>query len=186
PTFFAAERGRTDRPPLGRTGRHATTRTPHQHPALPPASATPEPDACQGCNMNRDFEYMSYTNTDRLAMLENRAAELERRLGETPPPRGIPDYAAEEFGTTAFPMFEPPADEMFDRAPDDDRAADRGAAGYRGSGGDRRPADERSDDYGTGLFGESGTSHRNRGYVPRGGHGAGGYTGGADGFSGAW
>jgi hypothetical protein len=31
--------------------------------------------------MKRDFEYINYSDSDRLAMLENRAAELERRLG---------------------------------------------------------------------------------------------------------
>ncbi len=30
--------------------------------------------------MTRDFEYISYNDADRIAILENRAAELERRL----------------------------------------------------------------------------------------------------------
>ena len=30
--------------------------------------------------MTRDFEYISYDDADRIAILENRAAELERRL----------------------------------------------------------------------------------------------------------
>ena len=40
--------------------------------------------------MTQDFEYLSYNETDRIAMLENRAAELERRLLEVTPPGGLP------------------------------------------------------------------------------------------------
>jgi hypothetical protein len=38
--------------------------------------------------MTRDFEYTSYSDADRIAILENRAAELERRLLAAMPPNG--------------------------------------------------------------------------------------------------
>jgi hypothetical protein len=38
--------------------------------------------------MTRDFEYMSYDDADRIAILENRAAELERRLLAVLPQEG--------------------------------------------------------------------------------------------------
>lgn len=38
--------------------------------------------------MTRDFEYMSYDEADRIAILENRAAELERRLLAVLPQEG--------------------------------------------------------------------------------------------------
>jgi hypothetical protein len=38
--------------------------------------------------MTRDFEYMSHSDADRIAILENRAAELERRLLAALPPDG--------------------------------------------------------------------------------------------------
>jgi hypothetical protein len=44
--------------------------------------------------MKRDFEYMNYSERERLAMLENRAAELERMLG-----RATHGYAASEHDT---------------------------------------------------------------------------------------
>ena len=34
--------------------------------------------------MTQDFEYDSYNDVDRIAILENRAAELERRLSGDP------------------------------------------------------------------------------------------------------
>jgi hypothetical protein len=40
--------------------------------------------------MTRDFEYISYNDADRIAILENRAAELERRLLAALPPDGTP------------------------------------------------------------------------------------------------
>jgi hypothetical protein len=40
--------------------------------------------------MTRDFEYMSYDDADRIAILENRAAELERRLLAVLPKDGHP------------------------------------------------------------------------------------------------
>ncbi len=39
--------------------------------------------------MKQEFEYMSYADADRIAMLENRAAELERRLLAVTPPGGF-------------------------------------------------------------------------------------------------
>src|SRR5215470_17268146 len=114
-TLVTAERGR-DSPSATRTlvtSRHDGVAhisiVPHDRRA-----SRRKPVACQRWNMKHDFEYMNYSNSDRLAMLENRAAELGRRLGESAPDRGAPEYPAEEFGTTAFPMFDPPADEMFD------------------------------------------------------------------------
>jgi hypothetical protein len=44
--------------------------------------------------MTQDFEYISYNDADRIAMLENRAAELERRLLEVTPSGGLPMWAA--------------------------------------------------------------------------------------------
>jgi len=38
--------------------------------------------------MTRDFEYMNYNDADRIAILENKAAELERRLLAALPPDG--------------------------------------------------------------------------------------------------
>jgi hypothetical protein len=55
-----------------------------------------------------DFEYKDYSNTQRLAMLENRAAELERRLGTVP----RPEYRGHAFIAPAsgpFPAGAPPA-----------------------------------------------------------------------------
>jgi hypothetical protein len=42
--------------------------------------------------MTRDFEYISYNDADRIAILENRAAELERRLLAALPPDGHPGW----------------------------------------------------------------------------------------------
>jgi hypothetical protein len=135
-----------------------------------------KPVTCQGWNMKNGFEYMNYTNGDRLAMLENRAAELERRLGESAPDRGLPEYPAEEFGTTEFPMFDPPADEMFDAPPD--RGPDhRASTGSRGN--DRH---EGSDGYRAAPFGAAGPSRRGRGYDSGPGHGRRGYSAEVSGY----
>src|SRR6516162_11054072 len=119
--------------------------------------------------MRNGFEYISDATSERLAILENRAAELGRRLGESAPARGVPQYSAEEFGTTEFLAFDPPPDEMFD-VPLDDRGGFPGSAGYRGYAGHDRSARHRG-----GLFGEAGAGRRRRGYVPGPGHGTGGY-----------
>lgn len=55
--------------------------------------------------MNHDFENINYTESERLAMLENRAAELERMLGRVTP--GLADqdtaqYPAIAFGATGY------------------------------------------------------------------------------------
>jgi hypothetical protein len=58
--------------------------------------------------MNRNLEYISYSDDDRLAMLENRAAELERRIAQVTPPGGLPEFHTSDHGTVAFPVFAPP------------------------------------------------------------------------------
>lgn len=58
--------------------------------------------------MNRNLEYISYSDNDRLAMLENRAAELERKIARVTPAGGLPEFAASDHGTVAFPAFAPP------------------------------------------------------------------------------
>jgi hypothetical protein len=50
--------------------------------------------------MERDFEYMNYSDSERLAMLESRAAELERLLG-----RVTPEYAAADESTGQYPTI---------------------------------------------------------------------------------
>src|SRR5215469_1964065 len=50
--------------------------------------------------MERDFEYMNYSDSERLAMLENRAAELERLLG-----RVTPEFAAADESTGQYPTI---------------------------------------------------------------------------------
>ena len=50
--------------------------------------------------MKRKIEYISYSDSKRLEMLENRAAELERMLG-----RPAPGYATSEPGTGAYPVI---------------------------------------------------------------------------------
>ena len=50
--------------------------------------------------MERDFEYMNYSDSERLAMLENRAAELERLLG-----RVTPELAGADESTGQYPTI---------------------------------------------------------------------------------
>jgi hypothetical protein len=60
--------------------------------------------------MTREFEYISYDDGDRIAILENRAAELERRLLAALPPdgtRGWPNGAMP--GESAAEQFSEPA-----------------------------------------------------------------------------
>jgi hypothetical protein len=103
--------------------------------------------------MNRNLEYISYSDNDRLAMLENRAAELERRLAQATPAGGLPEFLDSDHGTVAFPVFAPPdeggayADSGREDPDLDDRdypehAAPGGAyreapAGLRGGSGER-------------------------------------------------
>jgi len=88
---------------------------------------------------------------------------LERRLAESAPDRAVPDYPAEEFGTTEFPMFDPPADEMFDQAPDH-------VPGYRGSRGHRGYArHDGTDSYpDAGVGGPDGPDNRTEVLINRG------------------
>ena len=103
--------------------------------------------------MNRNLEYISYSDNDRLAMLENRAAELERRIAQATPAGGLPEFLDSDHGTVAFPVFAPPdesdayADSGRDDPDLDDRdypadAAPRGGyrevpTGLRGGSGER-------------------------------------------------
>ena len=110
--------------------------------------------------MTRDFEYMSYNDADRIAILESRAAELERRLLAALPPDGTsawhnvatPPGAAggpadapappEAYHTGAYPVQELPeaeagpySDEADDYAGDDEP----GAADGHSDGGTADP-----------------------------------------------
>ncbi len=58
--------------------------------------------------MTHNLEYISYSDDDRLAMLENRAAELERKIARVTPSGGLPEFHASDHGTVAFPAFAPP------------------------------------------------------------------------------
>jgi hypothetical protein len=60
--------------------------------------------------MTHDFEYISYDEADRIAILENRAAELERRLLAVTPPGGMPRWANVGFPDDGYPAM-PAADE---------------------------------------------------------------------------
>jgi hypothetical protein len=71
--------------------------------------------------MTQDFEYISYNDADRIAMLENRAAELERRFLEVTPSGGLPVWggnAAEEGGSG--PDGPAPANDPDGRSPGSD------------------------------------------------------------------
>lgn len=52
--------------------------------------------------MKHDFENVSYSERERLAMLENRAAELERRLEHVTSPHGSSEYRAQDHGVIEF------------------------------------------------------------------------------------
>ena len=92
--------------------------------------------------MTHNLEYISYSDNDRLAMLENRAAELERRLAQATPSGGLPEFHASDHGTVAFPAFAPPheSDAYGDSGRDDPELDDPGypeeiasGSGYRGA-----------------------------------------------------
>jgi hypothetical protein len=103
--------------------------------------------------MTHNLEYISYSDNDRLAMLENRAAELERRIARATPSGGLPEFHASDHGTVAFPAFAPPqeSDAYGDSGRDDpefdgleypEDASPAGgyreaAAGLRGGSGER-------------------------------------------------
>jgi hypothetical protein len=57
--------------------------------------------------MKREFEYVSHSENDRLAMLEHRAAELERRLGQVTPEHVVPEYRPPDYETVEFAAFNP-------------------------------------------------------------------------------
>ena len=103
--------------------------------------------------MTHNLEYISYSDNDRLAMLENRAAELERRIAQATPSGGLPEFHASDHGTVAFPAFAPPheSDAYGDSGRDDPELDDpdypeevatgggyrEAAAGLRGGSGER-------------------------------------------------
>jgi len=58
--------------------------------------------------MKRDIEYISHQDDDRLAFLENKTVELERRLAEVTNGGGTPDYHAREHGPVEIPAFPAP------------------------------------------------------------------------------
>jgi hypothetical protein len=93
--------------------------------------------------MTPDFEYMNDNDADRIATLENRAAELERRLLAVLPPGGLPRWGnvatPDDAASGAGYPAEEPDDEAYDAesapeesAPGDERADDAGTAGPEG------------------------------------------------------
>ena len=84
--------------------------------------------------MKRDLEYISHSDDDRLALLENKAAELERRLAQVAN-GGAPEYHTREHGPVEIPAF--PAPTVADYAdsgrqqPDVEGAHRGGRAGRR-------------------------------------------------------
>jgi hypothetical protein len=58
--------------------------------------------------MKRDLEYISQSEDDRLAILESRAAELERRLAQVTNVGSAPEYHAREHGPVEIPAFPAP------------------------------------------------------------------------------
>ena len=104
--------------------------------------------------MNRNLEYISYSDNDRLAMLENRAAELERRIARVTPSDGMPEFQASDHGPAAFAAFAPAHDfeDYADSGRDDldvddsDYAADQAGRGHRQAGpGPRGGSGERTE-----------------------------------------
>ena len=103
--------------------------------------------------MTHNLEYISYSENDRLAMLENRAAELERRIAQVTPSGGLPEFRASDNGTVMFPAFAPPdASDTYGDSGRDDPELDEpyypddaptwsgsreAAAGLRGGSGER-------------------------------------------------
>ena len=78
--------------------------------------------------MTPDFEYMNDNEADRIAVLENRAAELERRLLAVLPPGAIPRW-----GNVATPDDPGPGPEVPEPDADDEDYADDEAPGPAGS-----------------------------------------------------
>jgi hypothetical protein len=129
--------------------------------------------------MKRDFEYMNQSDSERLAMLENKAAELERRLGQVTPEYGISEFSAQDSGTMEFAAINTPQDgaghdrSVYGGADDGHRTGAFPTASYRGLGTTYREA-------GTGRHGaaagrhEAVTERYTDGY-PAAGTGTGGY-----------
>jgi len=106
--------------------------------------------------MTRDFEYTSYTDTDRIAILENRAAELERRLLAAQPPGGTARW-----GNVATPRHSgATAVHPVEHVPDQDAAAIRYAHETNGYDGG-------ADAYDAGADGETDGERASGGDVPR-------------------
>jgi hypothetical protein len=85
--------------------------------------------------MKRDIEYISHSDDDRLAFLENKTVELERRLAEVTNGSGTPEYHAREHGPVEIPAF--PAPTVVDyadsgrRRPGADGTRHQGRTGHR-------------------------------------------------------
>jgi hypothetical protein len=96
--------------------------------------------------MKRDFEYMNQSDSERLAMLENKAAELERRLGQVTPEYGTSEYPAEDSGTMEFAAINTPQrgagydGSVHGGADDGHRTGAFPTASYRGPGTTYREA----------------------------------------------
>jgi hypothetical protein len=88
--------------------------------------------------MKRDLEYISHSEDDRLAVLENKAAELERRLAEVTNVGDTPEYHAREHGPVEIPAF--PAPTVADYA-------DSGRRGHGPDDGQRGGRASRREDY---------------------------------------
>src|SRR5579875_725634 len=82
--------------------------------------------------MKHDIEYRSYSDSDRLAMLENRAAELERRLRQVSPGHGDPGCPAPDRGLVEFAPASAPQDTAHREA--GHREAGHREAGHREAG----------------------------------------------------
>jgi hypothetical protein len=82
--------------------------------------------------MTHDIEYMSYDDADRIAMLENRAAELERRLLAAVPPGAVSES---DWPNLAVPADGPRASGRHAAAEDDAGAEPAGTAPGASSAG---------------------------------------------------
>jgi len=89
--------------------------------------------------MQRDFEYTTYTDDERLAILENRTAELLRRLEQVTPAGGEPEYQAGDPSPVEVPSAARAhttsgyADSGRGHPPDPTDARRGGGSRYRGS-----------------------------------------------------
>jgi len=118
--------------------------------------------------MTRDFEYVSYNDADRIAILENRAAELERRLLAALPADGTAGWGnvATPPGPGTAAGYQP------DDVPEPDVPGIRyaygqdayagDAAGGQAAGGDAGP------DQGDGMAGAAGPDRRTEALINHG------------------